>query len=144
MTAIRGRVTDRSGKGIFNAHVIFTGPNGGRNVQQGAPTIGTVTDFDGYYEFVTLGGQYLTASHVGSNPLTKAIDFSNFSANGNYSQEINFTLGGGLTLPTFEVIEHRFQESLSWAKMNQGALIVAGAAAAAGIIFWQVSKKKKK
>ncbi|MFK5855766.1 MAG: carboxypeptidase-like regulatory domain-containing protein [Bacteroidota bacterium] len=97
MTSVQGKVVDQNtGKGIYNAHVIFTDASG----NQGSPLIGTTTNFDGYYQFGTLGGQFLTASFMGYKKQTKQIDFSNFQSGSNYSQVINFSLErSGFILP---------------------------------------------
>jgi len=133
MAALTGKVVDKNtGKGIYNAHVVFTDANGNK----GNPLVGTVTDFDGYYQFETLGGQYLTASFVGYKNITKQIDFSNFQSGGNYSQIINFSLdGSGLNLPEVIITS----ETKDWFKRNK-ALVYS--VMAIGIFSWIAIKKK--
>lgn len=133
MAALTGKVVDKNtGKGIYNSHVVFTDANG----NPANPPVGAVTDFDGYYQFETLGGQYLTASFVGYKNITKQIDFSNFQSGGNYSQIINFSLdGSGLNLPEVIITS----ETRDWFKRNK-ALVYS--TMAIGIFSWIAIKKK--
>jgi len=113
MTSIQGKVVDKNtGKGIYNAHVVFSDASG----NHGSPLMGTTTDFDGYYQFETLGGQFLTASFVGYKKITKQIDFSNFQSGGNYSQVINFSLDtSGFNLPEVIITP----QTRDWFKRNK-------------------------
>jgi hypothetical protein len=115
MAALRGKVIDKStGKGIFNAHVVFCDESG----NYGSPVMGTVTDIDGNYQLETLGGQFITVSHVAFKTQIKEIDFSNFQSNGSYSQQINFEMdGSGIMLP--EVVIRPAKNVFEWAKANK-------------------------
>jgi len=134
MRALIGKVVDKNtGKGIYNAHVVFTDASG----NYGSPTMGTVTDFEGNYQFETLGGQFVTASHVSYKKMIKQIDFSNFQSGGDYSQVINFSLdGSGFNLPEVIITPKTKQ----WVTRNSRALALS--LAALGFFGWVMLREK--
>lgn len=91
MAAIKGKVVDaNTGEPVYNAHVVFSDAEG--NYYN--PPMGAVTDYDGNYELPTLGGEYLTVSHVSYKKVVKKIDLSNYGSGGTYQTTMNFALDG--------------------------------------------------
>ena len=134
MAVIIGKVVDnKTGKGIYNAHMVFTDASG----NYGSPTIGMVTDINGNYQFETLGGQFITVSHVSYKKMSKQVDFRKFQSGGSYKQVINFSLdGSGLNLPEVVITP----ETKQWFVRNK-ALVFS--TLAIGLLGWVALKKKK-
>ena len=123
MAAITGKITDaKTGKPIYNAHVIFTDKKGNPY----SPLMGTVTNFDGTYSFDNLGGYYLKVLMLGYDNLVKPIDLTKFQSGGNYANVINFQLQpNSYNLPEV-VIKGKRTATPGWWNKNRGIAVLAG------------------
>lgn len=139
MAAITGKVVDaRNKQPVPDVHVMFTDKEGKYLSKN---PMGTITDQNGEFFFHTLGGAYITFTHVGYKPVIKAVDMTEFGSGGNYSQNIkvNF-VPNGYSLPMVEIIDKAKNVYVE----NKAMLPYAAALLAAGLIVPKVLHKKKK
>lgn len=137
MKAISGKVVDAAtGQPVFNAHVVFTDSRGNPY----SPVRGTVTGPEGNYSFETLGGTYLKVTHVSYKSQVKAIDMSNYSSSGSYTQVINFSLQpAGVMLP--EVV---IKPVTTWFKKNKMVTYAAMAVLLGYVVMKKPAAKRKR
>ena len=134
MAAIKGKVIDaKTGKPVYNAHVIFTDENG----KPYSPLVGTVTGFDGGYSFDSLAGYHLKVTYMGYADMIKPVDLSRFSAGGSYTNTMNFQLQPTTyKLPEVVIRGQKPANSTWWAK-NKGGILILGSIVLIGFISYR-------
>lgn len=128
MIALTGKITDKQGQPIWNAHVLFLDQNGNDH----SPPIGTITNLDGNYIFENLAGYSIKITHISYQ--SKIVTFSPPSS---FPLVINTSLNeSSNTLPQVEIVALKD----TWYRKNKNYVFAAAAILAAGILMSIKSK----